>query len=1304
MQLEFRLLGDVAVLADGQPLDLGGTRQRSVFALLVLQRGRPIATELLADRLWPDDQPLTAIKTVQVYVSRLRHALGPDADRLTSSSTGYSLAVADDELDAARFERGLRQAREALASGSRDPALATLEEALALWSGPALGDLAGEQFARREADRLDELRLQAVEELFELRIGAGRGRDTIGELRRLLGEQPGRERLWRLLMLALYADDRQAEALEAYQDARHYLVDELGLDPGPELQELERAILTQEAPRPRQGVLVPTPSADHLVEARAHLDVVAPEAEPVAHLTRRIVTVLRADAVQAAGGGGLDPEVLGAHERHVLEIVRRAVERHGGIIDRADPDGVSAVFGLAVTREDDALRAVRAACELKGDPSSADSTDEVSFRIGVATGEVVTGPRDLQGSTITGAPLQLASRLASRAVPREVLLASETEQLVRGSTSTERVLFEPTNGAPASSAARLLAVIDGEVITRRTTTPFVGRVAELGSLLAAFERVATEGAPGLATVIGAPGVGKSRLVAEALNRVSKRARILRSRCLPYGDGITYWPVRELVQAAAGIGHGESRADALAKLEAIVAGVDRAELVRRRVARVLGLADDDAPAEDIEWAVRRFFEAFAAERPLVLLVDDLQWAEPALVGLLGHVLDLGRGPLLLVTIARPELEDAHPDWLARTSHSLIHLDSLSESDAATLLDHLAPELPLGPLRSRILAAAEGNPLFVEQFVAYVSDEAHADGRRLDDRTRADLPIPTTIGILLAARLDRLPDVERRMLARAAVVGRTFWAGALAELLAVEDRAELPRRLAQLARRDLIRPDRSAFPDDEAYRFRHLLIRDSAYSSLPKSERAELHERFADWLERRSATDRGEYDLILGYHLEQAYRYHLELGDDGHDARRLADRALQSIGPAGQAAWERGDPHAAASLLRRAADLCLPGPRRIELLLDLRSALRVPGERDAADAVDAEVVALLAGCPDRELARRRRLLDARFFIFGPLGGTIEEARDAHAYYEQAGDRLGMIRALDVTRLIREIRGEFAAAMDALEQATALALEIGRRGLAGYLAAETTLLLGDSPVPVPEALDRCRRYLDLAGDNHESYATILCLIGFLEARSGTSDRWRRHFDEAKAIIDEFGLFLPLGAAVYPTCLGDTELIYGEPRRAVELLRSSCSTLDRLSGVGEPSSRFAWSGLANRVAPLMARTLLAVGQPEEVEHYAYWGRDVLDPVDVDAQARWRTAISELRSKQGRHDEAVALARESVALLAGCEMTWTMEQAHQTLARALRAAGDEPGALAAAHEARRLAMSTQDLADLRVIEAFLNG
>lgn len=1286
MTLEFRLLGDIALLADGQALHLGGTRQRSVFALLVLQRNRPVATELLADRLWPDEQPLTSIKTIQVYVSRLRHALGSHADRLMSSATGYKLVVADDELDAARFERGLRHSREALASGSFATALATLEEALSWWSGAALGDLAAEQFARREADRLEELRLQAIEELLELRIDAGSGRETIGEVRRLLVDQPGRERLWRLLMLALYADGRQGEALQAFQDARRYLADELGLEPGPDLQDLERAILTQEVQRPKEAPPVPSASAESVVGSRMLAGAATGAAESLGRRTRRVVTVLRADVVRSPDEA-LDPEVLETLDRLAQERVRRAVERHGGTIDRADQDGVTAVFGLIAAREDDALRAIRAAAEMKDGP---EVDDAVALRMGVSTGEVVARPNTANGSmTLTGAPLQAASSLASRAAPRQVLLAKETEQLVRGATSTETMSLDPTSTASGFPAFRLLALTDGDAIARRTTTLYVGRTSELDALRGAFERVVSHGAPGLVTVIGAPGVGKSRLVAEALAQISERARILRSRCLPYGDGITYWPVREFVSAALDTGFGDPRDDAITMLRAVFAGSDGGDLASSRLASIIGLSDDAVPAEEIPWAVRRFVETLAAERPLVVLVDDLQWAEPVLLDLLEHVMDLGRGPIMLITIARPELEEVRADWLARSSLALIRLDSLNDEDAETLLDHLAPDLHPGLLRSRLLSTAEGNPLFTEQFVAYVSDAADAGGAGLTDRTEANLPIPPTIGALLAARLDRLPDVERRTLERAAVVGRTFWAGALGEMLMDGDRAGLPRRLARLARRDLIRPERSDLPDEDAYRFRHLLIRDAAYASLPKRERAELHEQLADWLERRTAPATREPDLIVAYHLEQAYRYRLELGDNRADAQPLADRALSLIGPAGLAAEERGDPHAAVSLLTRAADLARPGRQRIELLIALRAALSLAGEREASDAVDSEAAVLLAEHPDESLQLRRWMTKA------PIGGvTIAEARQAYDYYERVGDGMGMIGALEVAVGEHVGEGHYIAAVEVLDQAIALAFEIGRADRAATLAAKTSWIFPSSPVPVPDALARLRRNLEWADTNRFARAVLLMHLGELEAMNGVPDVWRRQFVEAKAIIYDLGLLFPYGFFGYPAFLATTELAAGEPARVVDVLQESCSILHRLDDLGRLAS----------LAPLTAQVLLAVGRLDEVERYATWGKDIATEDDLDAQVRWRMAISGLRSRQARHDEAIVLARESVARIVDSEWVVLAADAHFRLADALRAAGDEIGALTAAHEAHRLAAAKQNQAALRKIEAFLAG
>ena len=1278
MNLEFRLLGDLAVLADGHPLELGGPRQRSVLALLILQRNRPVATELLADRLWPDDLPESAIKTVQVYVSRLRRALGPDAARITSSATGYRLSVTDDELDAARFERGLRQAREALAAGPAERSLAILEEALAQWSGPALGDLAERPFARHEADRLEELHLQAREEVFELRIGAGMGRETIDELRRLVGDEPGRERLWRLLMLALYADGRQAEALRAYQDAHRYMTKELGLDPGAELRELERAILSQAASLPTQRVFLGSVMRADPTEPGS-----------TGRRTRRIVTVLRAEAVPPIDDDRLDPEILGTWESRVLEVVQHAVERHGGTIDQSGHDGITAVFGLTVAREDDPMRALRAALEMR-DHAAADEVDPVIVRIGVATGQVLAGPKTGPGSALVGAPLQAAASLASQAQRREVLLTPETLRSIGGAASMEPMVFEAVDDRPSGSKVWRVIRTEGKPIAPPHRTPFVGRADQLGALLEAFERVASARMPALATVIGAPGVGKSRLAAESFVRMSGHARVLRSRCLPYGDGITYWPIRDLVLDASGIGNGESRADALAKLGTVLAGSDRADQVRARIASLVGLSDEPVPGEEIPWAVRRFFEALAAQRPLVLLVDDLQWAEPALLDVLEHVLTLGQGPILLVTVARPELEEARPDWLARPGASLVRLDALDVTDATKLLDHLAPEMPPGPVRERILATSEGNPLFVEQFVAFVADQAGGDEHGLDDRTESALPMPPTISLLLAARLDRLPEADRRVLECAAVVGRTFWAGALAELLPESELGGLPGRLAELIRRDLVRPDRSDVPDDEAYRFRHLLIRDAAYGAVPKRERAELHERFAGWLEGRAVGGSSAVGLIVGYHLEQAYRYRVELSDGVPAARQLAERALVFIAPAAQTALERGDAHAAVSLLRRAVDLCPPGRRRTELLIDLRSALRMTGDSAASDAVEAEILALLAHSSDEGLRHRHRLTEALF----DLEGTTAEARSAFAYYERVGDGMGMIRALEVAFNENAGHGRSTTAIEILDEATDLALKIGRPDRAASFSSRSAWILPDSPIPIPQAIARCRRNLEMAGDDRQSSAMTLLALGELEARAGVGDQWRRHFDAAKVIIDDLGLVLPLGAAEYPISLADSELAAGDPARTVDLLCRSCANLDRL---GE-HSRLA------SMAPVTARTLLAVGRLDEVEHYAFWGRDIAHPEDVDAHVRWRIAISGLRSQQGRHAEAVALAAEAVALLAGRELLLSSALAQLTLAAALRADGDETAAAAAAMEARRFAQAKEDRAVLGTIAAFIAG
>ena len=1042
--------------------------------------------------------------------------------------------------------------------------------------------------------------------------------------------------------------------------------------PSPALRELELSILTQEAPRPSAAMLTPHSGA---------------AIEPRVRRTRRVVTVLRADVVRSLDDDALDPEILESLERRALEIVGRAIERHGGIIDLAGLDGVTAVFGLAVAREDDALRAVRAAGELRSGRRATGSTDEgVSFRVGIATGAVLARSRDAHGSLMSGATLQIATALAARAGPDEVLLSGDTERLVRGATSTVP-LPPPIRGSTlAPSAVRLFALTDDEVLIPRSGTPFVGRAAELRALQAAFEGALSSDAPRLVTVIGAPGVGKSRLVAEALAVIGDGARVLRSRCLPYGEGITYWPIRDLVLSALGIGPDETLDEAFARLGSLLSDLNDRDLVRRRVGSAIGLAGATVPSEEIPWAVRRFFEALASERPVIVLVDDLQWAEPALIDVLEHVIDVARGPILLVTVARPELEGLRPDLLARQGLLTIRLDALDEADARTLLDHLAPELPAGPLRSRIVTAAEGNPLFVEQFVAYASDANAADRRTLDDRTKTDLPIPPTIGALLAARLDGLPERERHLLECAAVVGRTFWPEAVADLIPDTDRADFQRGLADMVQRDLIRPERSDVAEGDAYRFRHLLIRDAAYASLPKSERAELHERFAGWLAVRWTRNPAEVDVIVAYHREQAFRYHVELRDDGPNVRRLGEQALGVLSTAGQAALERGDPNAATSLLRRALDLRPSSHRRIELLQDLRSALRTSGDREASDAVDAEVVALMVEHPNEGLQHRRRLIEGLF----TFEGTIEEAQDAYAYYERCADRLGMIGALEMAFEAHSNRGQFSQALEQLDEATELALEIGQPSRTARFSARAAIKVVDSPVPVPEALARCWRFLELAGDKREPRAAILLSIGELEARRGVVDDWRNHFEAAKAIIDDLGLVLPLGARSTPWGSGMSSCL-----RATQAGPLTCCV-----GAVPP-----WTSSATRVIWPVLRPL----QPGRSWRSGGLKRRSAMPYGVEASPIRMTSMrksvggspaSELRSGQDRHAEAADLAREAVALLELSEFPVSLGLANLRLATALRAGGDEPAGHAAALEAERLATARQDQAALRAIAA----
>ena len=524
-------------------------------------------------------------------------------------------------------------------------------------------------------------------------------------------------------------------------------------------------------------------------------------AEP-AREQRKVVTVLFCDLVgSTALGESTDPEALRARMRRYFEDLRVILERHGGTVEKFVGDAVMAVFGIPVSHEDDALRAVRAASEMR----AAIAEHGLEARIGINTGEVVVGG---EGETlVTGDAVNVAARLEQAAGAGEVFIGAETHSLVRDAVRVEAVepLVLKGKAEPVGAFSLLEVLPESEGLARNPEALLVGRKRERNRLWRDFEDVLDDRSCRLVTLLGPAGIGKSRLVADFLERVGDSADVLRGRCLSYGEGITYWPLVEIL---------------------IAIGVEPDSVI------------GTSPAET-QLAFRRLLEARAAERPQVVVVDDLQWAEPVFIDLVEHIADLSRdAPIFLLCVARTELLDVRPDWGGgKMNATSILLEPLGDDECEALIGNLLGDAQLdGDLLDRITAASAGNPLYVEEMLAMVREHG-GDG---------EIVVPPTIHALLQARIDSLDGDVRVVMERGSVEGEVFHRGAVAQLSPGLVRADVESHLTTLVRKELIRSTAPTFPEDEGYRFRHLLIRDAAYESLPKATRAELHEQFADWL--------------------------------------------------------------------------------------------------------------------------------------------------------------------------------------------------------------------------------------------------------------------------------------------------------------------------------------------------------------------------------------------------------------------------------------------------------------------------
>jgi class 3 adenylate cyclase/tetratricopeptide (TPR) repeat protein len=969
---------------------------------------------------------------------------------------------------------------------------------------------------------------------------------------------------------------------------------------------------------------------------------------------RKTVTVLFSDVVDwTPVGERLDPESLRRLMARYFAEMRAAVERHGGTIEKFVGDAVMAVFGVPTLHEDDALRAVRAAVEMRerlavlNDELTASYGVELAMRIGINTGEVVAGAG--ADTLVTGHPVTVAKRLEQAASPREILIGKETYRLVRDEVEAGPLESFPVKGKPEQVARRLDELGRPDARETERKTPFAGREVELGLLLAEFELTLAAQGSRLVTVLGAAGIGKSRLARELPERLAGRATALKGRCLPYGDGITFWPLAEMVRQAGGeAGLREALHDH--------ADVD---LIVERVLGAIGAAAEAGGGEETFWAVRKLVEAIAGPRPLVLVFEDIHWAESTLLDLIEYLAGWIRdAPVLLLCLARPDLLDRQPSWLTpRQNTRALSLEPLSSEETELLLRGLGDESDLDSrLRERVAEAAEGNPLFAEQMLAMLTEEGEIGER---------LPMPPSIQSLLAARLDRLGPDERAVIESAAVVGREFWRSAVCDLVPRELRDEVGRHLMALVRKELVSPEASTLEREDAFRFRHVLIRDAAYEGMPKERRAELHEKFAAWSEEHQASLASELEEIVGYHLEQACLLRRELGTADSAGRALASKAGALLGRAGRRALARDDVPAAVNLLTRATVLLRDDDEaRIALAPDLGRALAELGEFERADGVLERAVAdaQALGRPElRSLAEMERaLLHVYTRPDGDLGDLVHVAERAIDVFGASGDDLGLAKAWTLLSQASWWHGRMAEMEEVLEMALAHARSAGSDRAEGVVlnALARTAFIG--PRPVPEAIERCEGFLERSRSDRPLRAVVLNMLGMLVAMSGDFDRARELCAESQAVADDLGLPV-LGAAMRLTA-GAVELLADDAPAAVEELQHGYETLQELGERGRLAT----------IAAMLARALTAAERDAEAAAAADASDAAASDEDLVSQIICRGTRARLTARSGDLDEAERLAREAVALAEATDYLSFHADALADLAEVLRIAERE--------------------------------
>jgi class 3 adenylate cyclase/tetratricopeptide (TPR) repeat protein len=965
-------------------------------------------------------------------------------------------------------------------------------------------------------------------------------------------------------------------------------------------------------------------------------------------MVRKTVTLVFCDVADSTPlGEQLDPEALRGVWSRYHDTARAVLEQHGGTVEKFIGDAVMAAFGIPFVHEDDPLRAVRAAVEVRdaiahlNDELERDFGVRIGVRTGVNTGEVIAGDPAQGQAFATGDAVVVAQRLEATAEAGEILVADSTLRLVRDAVVAEGPTPLELKGKSGPVPAwRLLEVLpETEGVSRRLDAPLVGRTRELEQLRAELDHAIADRSCRVVTILGEPGVGKSRLAGELAAIHGDDVLVLEGRCLPYGKGITYWPLVEIVR----------RLD----LDVALEGEEDADSVRDRILEAVGRAEPRSRSEEIYWAVRRLLETLAQERPVLLVLDDVQWGEPAFLDLVEYLSGWSRDAAILVCcLARSDLAEIRPAWTGPA----IRLAPLGADESRTLLENMAG--PLDPAAAEAVARSTGgNPLFLEEMLQMLVEDGvlvEHEGT-LHAREAVDsLPVPATVQAVLAARLDRLEPGELGVVQRAAVMGQVFWWGAVAHLTPEEEVDDVAAHLQALVRKGLIRPDRRTFAGEDGFRFGHILIRDAAYDTTPKRLRAELHERYAGWAEERVG-GRAEFDEILGHHLEQAYLLRTELAPADSVADELAQRAAERLARAGRRALARGDAHAAADRLRRAVAL---RPGDATLLVDLAESLFGAGEFGEAERLngEAEQVALRAGDGRSEVAAR--ISNAMIaLLVRSEGGPEELATEvgrALPTFERAGDDATVARLL--TRL--SVAYWWRCQIVPMEQTLERALVHARRAGDERQRVEISLQLGIAavmgPLPVAEARERVSELLAETADETVAKSLLLVASGRLAAMAGDFESARTSVAEAHRILAALGR--TVYAAAITTWTSAVELLAGDPAAAERELTPALTCLQEAGELGNLSS----------LAAQLAEALEAQGRHDEAVAATTTSEGAASEEDVHAQVAWRAARAKALAALDRRDEAEALARQAVERAQTTDSPVLMADALYALAAAL--------------------------------------